>query len=262
LILEFNDTPEGLVVDIEVIAGIPHKGYDERAPQDGFLTAAGMNEMFTAPLLARQKGSVDWEESINAITRHTIEEFSNLQHFVPYLFYRHSLLGKAGLNWMPTLGTWLQAHKKSPSDGTSISFYKALAAAAEKQINLANTTHAALVDAGLGLTTHTFQAATDLLAASIGKLAVPYAHVSNSATKLSYELNAASNASMAPGSQLQRQAVAEERTRQALQYAANATARLSGLKPTFSKEVVFGNVSNGEAAKTLNIRFGFGKRQP
>jgi hypothetical protein len=67
------------VVDAEVVAGLPHKGYDERAPQDGYHMAAGLNEMFTAPLVAKQRGSVDFEESITAITRHVIEEFSNLQ---------------------------------------------------------------------------------------------------------------------------------------------------------------------------------------
>lgn len=61
--------------------------------------AAGMNELLTAPLLASQRHSPDWEESINAITRHVIEEFSNLQHFVPYLFERCTLLGTWTLAW-------------------------------------------------------------------------------------------------------------------------------------------------------------------
>jgi hypothetical protein len=67
--------------------------------------AAGMNELFTAPLLARQKGSYDWEESINAITRHVIEEFSNLQHFVPYLYSKCTLLGECKLRRLRTAHT-------------------------------------------------------------------------------------------------------------------------------------------------------------
>jgi hypothetical protein len=115
-------------------AGVPYKGYDERAPHDGYRMAAGMNELFTAPLLAKQKGSYDWDESINAITRHVIEEFSNLQHFVPYLYEKCNLLGKAGFNWVPTLGTWLQHNNQLKPDSTSISFYNTLEKMATLQV--------------------------------------------------------------------------------------------------------------------------------
>jgi hypothetical protein len=195
MILEFNDTPEGLVVDIEVVAGIPYKGYDERAPHDGFLAAAGLNEMMTAPLIARQKGSYDWEESINAITRHAIEEFSNLQHFVPYLYEKYTLLGKAGINWVPTLGTWMQYNKWQMNDGSSISFYNALAAMAKHQIQVNSTAHTALVENAVGLVNQTFLHATKVAeAANIAKAQAAYVQLSNAATKAAYTHNQANGA--------------------------------------------------------------------
>jgi hypothetical protein len=195
MILEFNDTPEGLVVDIEVVAGLPFKGYDERAATSGYFTAAGLNEMFTAPLLAKQKGSTDWVEAINAITRHCIEEFSNLQHFVPYLWEKHTPMGKAGLNWIPTLGTWMQYNKKSLNDGASVSFYKALAAAAAKQVNLSNTTHGALVDAAAAAANKGFEQATAAVTAVAEAKNQAFATpLSNAATEYALKTNAANGA--------------------------------------------------------------------
>jgi len=194
MILEFNDTPEGLVVDIEVVAGLPFKGYDERAPLDGYAAAAGLNEMMTAPLIARQKGSYDWEESINAITRHTIEEFSNLQHFVPYLYEKHTIMGKAGLNWIPTLGTWMQYNKWSINDGNSISFYHMLVAMAKAQIDISKTPHGSLVEAAVGLMNHTFLAATQAAEAKNVLVSQKYVQPSNAVTKAAYETNKASGA--------------------------------------------------------------------
>lgn len=194
MILEFNDTPEGLVVDTEVIAGLPFKGFDERAPLDGYAAAAGLNEMMTAPLVAKQKGSYDWEESINAITRHVIEEFSNLQHFVPYLYEKHTIMGKAGLNWIPTLGTWMQYNKWSINDGNSISFYHMLVAMAKAQIDISKTPHGSLVEAAVGLMNHTFLAATQAAEAKNVLVSQKYVQPSNAITKAAYETNKASGA--------------------------------------------------------------------
>jgi len=190
MILEFNDTPEGLVVDVEVIAGIPFKGYDDRAPYDGYKMAAGMNELFTAPLLASQKGSYDWEESINAITRHVIEEFSNLQHFVPYLYEKCTLMGKTGINWIPTLGTWLQYHHKSVADGSSISWYHTLEKLARKQINTTSTWHGKLVDQQIQVLNRTIQAGTKMLTKANEHISKKtFVPVSNTLTDISFKRN-------------------------------------------------------------------------
>jgi hypothetical protein len=195
MMIDFNDTPEGLVVDIEVVAGVPYKGYDKRAPTDGYLMAAGMNEVFTAPLVGRQKNSMDWEESINAITRHAIEEFSNLQHFVPYLYEKYTILGKAGINWVPTLGTWLQYNKFSLNDGASIGFYNMLAALAKKQIPINSTSHTALISKGIDLANSTFQSATAVKEAlNVAKAQATYVPLSNALTQYAYEKNKANGA--------------------------------------------------------------------
>lgn len=195
MILEFNDTPEGLVVDIEVVAGIPYKGYDERSPTDGYMMAAGLNEMMTAPLVARQKGSFDWEESINAITRHAIEEFSNLQHFVPYLYEKYTILGHAGINWVPTLGTWMQYNKWSVNDGSSISFYHMLAAMAKMQIPINSTHHTDLVNAAVDKMNQTWLHATHAAEAlNVGKAQATYVPKSNAVTKYAYDKNRANGA--------------------------------------------------------------------
>ncbi|KAF8065440.1 F-box protein [Scenedesmus sp. PABB004] len=191
MIIEFNDTPEGMVVDIEVVAGIPSKGFDERAPAEGFLTAAGMNEAFTAPLLASQKGSPDWEESINAISRHAIEEFSNLQFFVPVLYEKATLLGAKGINWIPTLGTWMQYNNKTSLNAETISFYSALSALARKQTDTSATPKGAavksLVNATRAVFAHATAVATELVEA---KSEATYVPLSNAVTKAAYETNA------------------------------------------------------------------------
>jgi hypothetical protein len=153
------------------------------------MMAAGMNELFTAPLLSDKRNSFDWDESINAITRHVIEEFSNLQHFVPYLYERCTLLGKAGLNWIPTYGTWLQ-HNKKTADSTSIGFYHSLEKLAAKQVDRSNTPFGQFVDAKLGIVNKTIAAGhaflTTLNEDFSKKTFVP---LSNKLTKLSYEVN-------------------------------------------------------------------------
>jgi hypothetical protein len=195
MIIEFNDTPEGLVVDIEVIAGIPAKGYDERAPTDGYLMAAGMNEMLTAPLLASQKDSPDWQESINAISRHAIEEFSNLQFFVPTLYEKYTALGKAGINWIPTLGTWCQFNNKTASDMQTVSFYNALAALAAKQTNLSNTTYGQAVGTMMDNAREVFKWSTNVAEKVVeGKSQATYVPVSNALTKAVYDANKANGA--------------------------------------------------------------------
>jgi len=208
MMIEFQDTPEGMVVDIEVIAGVPQKGYDEHNPTDGFLFANGMNELVTAPLLAKQKDSPDWENSINAITRHAIEEFSNLQFFVPVLYERCTLLGKAGVNWVPSLGTWLQYNNRTPVNAETISFYNALSALASKQINMANTTWGSAVISTTAAASPLFEHVTDVASqVVVGKSQATYVPVSNAVTKYAYEINKANGAQ--PGSSLSLQGLAK-----------------------------------------------------
>jgi hypothetical protein len=178
-----------------LLSGIPYKGYDERSPTDGYMMAAGLNEMMTAPLVARQKGSFDWEESINAITRHAIEEFSNLQHFVPYLYEKYTILGHAGINWVPTLGTWMQYNKWSVNDGSSISFYHMLAAMAKMQIPINSTHHTDLVNAAVDKMNQTWLHATHAAEAlNVGKAQATYVPKSNAVTKYAYDKNRANGA--------------------------------------------------------------------
>ncbi|KAF6259716.1 hypothetical protein COO60DRAFT_1511685 [Scenedesmus sp. NREL 46B-D3] len=168
MIIEFNDTPEGMVVDIEVVAGIPSKGYDERNPSDGYLMAAGMNEMLTAPLLAKQKDSPDWENSINAITRHAIEEFSNLQFFF---------------------------NGKSAQDMQTVSFYNALAALAAKQTNLSNTTYGQAVSTMMDNSAEVYRWKTNVAERAVeAKSQATYVPVSNAVTKAAYDANKANGA--------------------------------------------------------------------
>lgn len=195
MIIEFNDTPEGMVVDIEVIAGIPSKGYDERNPIDGFTAAAGMNEVLTAPLLAANKNSMDWEESINAITRHAIEEFSNLQFFVPTLWQKCTLLGAKGINWIPTLGNWMQHNNKTSLDAQTVSFYHALSALAQKQIDISNTPHGQLVKTGVSAAKQMYEHATNAAETVVEtKSKMTYVPISNALTAAAYEANKANGA--------------------------------------------------------------------
>ena len=55
------------------------------------------------PQLAGQRSSQDWAESINAITRHMVEEFSNLRHFVPGLYKKYAPLAPLGVNSIPSI---------------------------------------------------------------------------------------------------------------------------------------------------------------
>lgn len=154
-----------------------------------------MNEMLSAPLLASQKDSPDWEDSINAITRHAIEEFSNLQFFVPTLYEKCTKLGMAGINWIPTLGTWMQFNNKTAADPQTISFYKALSTLAAKQVDVSNTTYGQAVKQMVQGGKNIYQVKTDLASAAVvAKSQATYVPISNAVTKAAYEQNAANGA--------------------------------------------------------------------
>lgn len=192
MIIEFNDTPQGLVVEIEVVAGIPPKGFDERDPTNGFFTAAGMNELLTAPLLASQKASPDYSGAIDAISRHAIEEFSNLQFFVPVLYEKYTAMGNKGINWIPTIGTWMQYNNKTALDVPTVSFYEAMSAVSRLQIDKSNTTYAAAVGAAVNVTKATLTAATGVATVATVAKSQLYVPKANTATATSYRLNNAS----------------------------------------------------------------------
>ena len=103
LMVEFHQTKAGLVVDLEVVVGAPPKGWDERNKANGNALARQINDNLMEPQLASQRTSQDWNESINAITRHMVEEFSNLRHFVPGLYKKYAPMAKLGVNMVPSI---------------------------------------------------------------------------------------------------------------------------------------------------------------
>jgi hypothetical protein len=259
MILEFNDTPAGLVVDVEMIAGLPFKGFDERSPLRGYMTASGLNGMALAPQFAGVVGDLDWNETLDAVTRHVVEEFTNLQFFVPYFWNKYAPLGKAGINWIPTLGTWMQHNKISINDGRSISFYHFFSALSQSLINKENTTVAAAVDAAAHHVNGTYQAATAAAAAVVVGKSQAYVQPSNAVTAVVYEHNKASGshpeaANTYPGVHLHNQTLGVT-----VNHGANHHKPLSGLQGilnrAFLHEVV--NSTDADDGKRNTIRLGF-----
>eukprot|EP00775_Hariotina_reticulata_P003868 gene3868-4123_t len=190
MIIEFNDVSGGLEVDIEIIAGIPPKGFDDRNPFGGFLAAGPLNELLTSPLLAKQKGTPDYDGAINAITRHVVEEFSNLQFFVPILYEKYTDMGRKGINWIPSIGDWMAASPhKITYELPAISLYDGLSAIAQLQIDKSNTTYAAVVDAAVSGSKAAVKGATDVVSiASVAKSQV-YVQPANALTTLARNVN-------------------------------------------------------------------------
>jgi hypothetical protein len=114
---------------------------------------------------------------------------------VPYLYNKYTVLGKAGISWIPTLGTWLQYNKRALGDSSSISMYNALAGVAAKLIDVSNTTHGQLVDAAFNKSMATFDAATAFAVKASEKNAqLTYVPASNALTKWAYDTNTAAGA--------------------------------------------------------------------
>jgi len=143
LFVDFIDTDQGLVVRAEVVGGSPNKGYDAKDPLSGSFLAATMNDMFTGSLFSGSAGisERDVVDSIDAITRHTIEEFSNLRHFVPYLYERNTITGKVGINLIPTLGTFLNHANLTAKEAPAVSAYNLIVNTIQKlpSVNTTNT---------------------------------------------------------------------------------------------------------------------------
>lgn len=91
LIVEFNDSPEGLVVSVEVIIGAAVKGYDVKNPSKGVPVpmAKAANTLLLQAVMAPYHKNGDFDGALDAVTRHVVEEFGNLPNFVPKAWNGH-----------------------------------------------------------------------------------------------------------------------------------------------------------------------------
>lgn len=85
MVVEFNDSPDGLVASVEVIIGAAVKGYDPKYPFNGVTPAMAKaaNAMLLEPMMAPYRANGDFKAALDAVTRHVVEEFGNLPNFVP-----------------------------------------------------------------------------------------------------------------------------------------------------------------------------------
>lgn len=85
LIVEFNDSPTGLVTSVEVILGAAASGYDAKNPNQGVpkIAASTANALLFESVMAPYRKNGDFKGALDAVTRHVVEEFGNLQWFVP-----------------------------------------------------------------------------------------------------------------------------------------------------------------------------------
>lgn len=85
LLVQFEDTPEGLVVSVEVVLGAAALGYDKKNPIQGVPkpVAAAANAMLFETVMKPYRDNGDYNAAMDAVTRHVVEEFSNMQRFVP-----------------------------------------------------------------------------------------------------------------------------------------------------------------------------------
>ena len=124
--IEFKDTADGLMVRINIVLGVPPRGYDSNNPDAGSFFASTFNDMLMGPLIESFRNTPDLDESMNAVIRHMIEEYSNLRFFLPELYGRYSKMGAAGVTWIPTLGTFLDRMNLTASDTPTVNFYQQL----------------------------------------------------------------------------------------------------------------------------------------
>jgi hypothetical protein len=101
LIVEFADTPEGMVASIEVIVGAAAKGYDAANPHKGVLPAVAKaaNTMLLETVMAPYRANGDFEAALDAVTRHVVEEFGNLPQFVPRAWHEDPRWACRGVVW-------------------------------------------------------------------------------------------------------------------------------------------------------------------
>jgi hypothetical protein len=95
LTVNFKDTPQGLKIDNELIMGAAPVGYDPEDPSKGAPAEAAVivNENLVKKTFDDYApgGNVPGSEftrSLNAITRHVVEEFSMFRFFLPQVWHR------------------------------------------------------------------------------------------------------------------------------------------------------------------------------
>lgn len=82
-------TPAGGVVTVEIINGAPLKGFDPISPQLGYTQAeaAAINSNVLLPLFTTFEADPANAGVWDAVSRHVVEEFSNLGRFLPVIYY-------------------------------------------------------------------------------------------------------------------------------------------------------------------------------
>ena len=89
LIVNLKDTPEGLKIDNELIIGAARTGFDPRDPRRGTPAEAAVvvNDNVLNPALRKFYGTdAEFDRSVNAISRHVVEEFSMFRFFLPQVW--------------------------------------------------------------------------------------------------------------------------------------------------------------------------------
>jgi hypothetical protein len=99
-------------------------GYDPYNLNYGNPMAGTLNDMVLGQLLEMVRNTPDWDGQFDAITRHTIEEFGNLQYFVPELYKRYSPMGD--IAHIPSIGDWIQTWNLTVADPPTINYYNEL----------------------------------------------------------------------------------------------------------------------------------------
>lgn len=103
----FRDTPQGCVIELEAIVGVPAKGWDTLYPDDGHAPDEGrrINAQLVEPMLKPYKESGVWETAIGCVSRHIMEEFGNYGFFVQALYDNptYNPLGRLPLNLVDML---------------------------------------------------------------------------------------------------------------------------------------------------------------
>lgn len=88
LIHRFIDTPEGMVMELEYILGFPPKGYDKNPLLGSGPLLGALNRPLVQPVADHLFGG-DYKGLLDASCLHAVEEFGNLQFFLPEVWNRY-----------------------------------------------------------------------------------------------------------------------------------------------------------------------------
>lgn len=80
LLVQFTDTPAGLVISVEVLLGTAASGYDPKNPLFGTEPHLAMlvNAVLFEAVMKPYRLNGEFTAALNAVTRHVVEEFGNL----------------------------------------------------------------------------------------------------------------------------------------------------------------------------------------